>query len=49
MTAISRICRAPQEQLARLKNYIMDVFDAFPDQAPGWKREWRELHPGGRP
>ncbi len=35
-------------QLARLKTYILDTFDVFPDLAPGWQREWREEHQGAR-
>ncbi len=32
-------------QLARLKTYTLDTFDAFPEQAPGWCHEWRRANP----
>ena len=33
------------EQHARLDNYILDTFAAYPGEAPGWFRTWRALHP----
>ena len=36
------------EAVDRLKNDILDVFRDHPDQADGWYRAWRRLHPEAR-
>jgi hypothetical protein len=37
-----------QEAVDRLRDDILDVFAAYPEQAPGWHRAWRALHPAAR-
>ncbi len=31
--------------LATLKDYLLDLQDAYPDETPGWLRDWQEAHP----
>lgn len=37
-----------QEAVNRLRDEILDVFQAHPGAADGWFREWRQLHPEAR-
>ncbi len=37
--------RWTKEPLAALRDYLIDLQDAFPDESPSWLRKWQEAHP----
>ncbi len=38
----------PEEKRLRLNEFILEVFRAYPNEAPGWYQAWRQANPRER-